>query len=434
MLLAGRAARQRADRDLAAGRAPAYSRRTFDAIVIGARCAGAATAMVLARAGHSVLLVDRAAIGSDIPHGHFIHRHGPRRLADWGLLEPLLADGCPPATTMATDFGDGWLTGRDLVVDGVPAGLGPRRSRLDRMLAEAAAAAGAEVRDRLVVDDVLERDGRVAGIRGREVGSGRPVVERARVVVGADGRGSTLARLVGAPVRVLEPTVSCWYFSYWGGVPSTGLEIVLRPGCVVFAFPTNDDLLALFVAWPVSELATVRADIEGRMLAALDAAPDLAERVRGGTRAERLYGASHLPNHLRAGWGPGWALVGDAGCHKDPFLALGVCDALRDAELLARALDAGLADDDLLDDALAGYEPRRDEATLADFHANLAQARLGPVPDEVIHMRAAVRGDQDATNRFYLGSEGRAGDGAPTPPGGPGGRPAAVPPPAPAGP
>src|SRR6478735_9219109 len=316
--------------------------------------------MLLARAGHDVLLVDRGTVGSEIPRGHFIHRHGPRRLADWGLLDTVLATNCPPSTSIAMDLGDGWLTSSQLVADGVPIGLGPRRSRLDGALVEAAAAAGAEVREHFVVDDLMERDGRVAGVRGRRLPSPAVRSERARVVIGADGRGSGVARRVGAHVKLLEPTVSWWYFSYWDGVPSTGLEI----------------------------------------------APGLGERVRAGTRAERYYGASHLPNHLRAASGPGWALVGDAGCHKDPFRALGVCDALRDAELLAGALSAGLADEDLIDDALAGYETRRDEATLADFHENLAAARLGPVPPPILELRARVRGDQAATDRFFLAGEG----------------------------
>ena len=331
--------------------------------------------MLLARAGHDVLLVDRGTVGSEIPHGHFIHRHGPRRLADWGLLESLLATNCPPSRTIAMDLGDGWLTSSELVADGVPIGIGPRRSRLDGMLVDAAAAAGAEVREHFVVDDLIERDGRVAGVRGRRLPSPAARSEHARVVIGADGRGSGVARRVGARVKLLEPTVSCWYFSYWDGVPSTGLEMALAEGIVVFAFPTNDDLLAVFVGWPIDQLPVVRADIEGHLLDALEIAPGLGERVRAGTRAERYYGASHLPNHLREASGPGWALVGDAGCHKDPFRALGVCDALRDAELLAGALSAGLADD--------GPDRRRAgrvRDTARRSHAGRLRTRTWPPP------------------------------------------------------
>src|SRR5262245_31177553 len=114
----------------------------YDAIVVGARCAGASTAMLLARRGHKVLLVDRATFPSEIPHGHFIHRHGPARLQRWGLLDRIVASGCPAVRTMTTDFGDFPLTGEDLEIDGVALGYGPRRVVLDQILVEAAVKAG----------------------------------------------------------------------------------------------------------------------------------------------------------------------------------------------------------------------------------------------------------------------------------------------------
>jgi flavin-dependent dehydrogenase len=169
----------------------------YDAIVIGARCAGAPTAMLLARAGHDLLLVDRARLPSDIPHGDFIHRHGPGRLARWGLLDRVLATGCPPITGLVVDLDDFPLVGRDLVVDGLPVALGPRRVALDRVLAEAAVEAGAELRTGFVVDDLVVEDGRVVGVEGRA--DGATVRERARWVVGADDRSSGVAKWVGAP-------------------------------------------------------------------------------------------------------------------------------------------------------------------------------------------------------------------------------------------
>ncbi len=378
----------------------------YDAIVIGARCAGATTAMLLARAGCDVLLVDRARFPSEIPHGHFIHRHGPRRLSRWGLLESALATGCPPVTSITMDLGDFPLTGKELAVDGVPVGLGPRRAALDRVLVDAAVEAGAELRDGFAVDDLRYDDGRVTGIRGRAIGGGAPVSEAAVFVVGADGRNSSVAKRVEAPAYETAPTVSCWYFSYWSDVPGDGLEIHLRDRRVIFAFPTNDGLFAVFVAWPSAELPTVRADPESALLAVVDTVPQLAERVRGGTREERVYGATQLPNFLRRPGGPGWALVGDAGCHKDPYLALGVCDAFRDAELLAQALTDVLAGRRPEAEALADYERRRNEATLPDYHANLHQAQFKPLPPELLAARAAVRGDQEATNHLFLLGEG----------------------------
>jgi 2-polyprenyl-6-methoxyphenol hydroxylase-like FAD-dependent oxidoreductase len=129
--------------------------------------------------------------------------------------------------------------------------------------------------------------------------------------------------------------------------------------------------------------------------------------MRAGTREERILGATQLPNFVRRPYGPGWALVGDAGCHKDPFLALGVCDAFRDAELLAEALPEVASGARAEAEALADYERRRNDSTLPDFRQNLAEASLLPPPPEYFALRASLRGDVEATRRFYLQREGR---------------------------
>jgi flavin-dependent dehydrogenase len=378
----------------------------YDVIVVGGRCAGAATAMLLSRAGMRVLIVDRASLPSEIPHGHFVHRGGPLRLAAWGLLEPILQTNCPPVTSMTMDFGDFPLTGKDLSVNGVPLGVAPRRSRLDRVLVDAAVAAGAELRDRFAVASYTRDGDRVTGIVGRDVRSGARVTEHASFVVGADGRNSALARYVAAPVQESAPTATCWYFSYYSGAGASGLELYAREGHVIFVFPTNDDLAGLFVGFAIDDLARVRADIEGAVMAVVDRIPQLGARIRGAVREERFYGATQLPNFLRKPYGPGWALVGDAGCHKDPFMALGICDALRDAQLLADALIDALSARRPAGDALADYERLRNTATRPDFHANLALAQLTRIPDQQLALRAALRGDQAATDRFFLAVQG----------------------------
>jgi flavin-dependent dehydrogenase len=350
--------------------------------------------------------LDRATFPSDIPHGHFVHRNGPRRLADWGLLDRVLETNCPAVTSFATDFGDFPLVGEDLAVDGVPMGVGPRRSRIDGVLVEAAVEAGVELRDGFAVDEFLSDGDRITGIRGRRRGEPHEVTEQATIVVGADGRNSGLARHVNAPAYESAPTLTCWYFSYWSGVPSTALELYVRDQRAIFAHPTNDDLLALFVVWPSAELPRVRGDIERSYMAAIDGVPEFAERVRAGTREERFYGATQLPSFLRKPFGAGWALVGDAGAHKDPFLALGVCDALRDAELLAGALEAGLSGRRPVEAALADYETQRNDATMPDYRENLMAAQLNPLPPEHYALRAALRGSQEDTNQFYLAREG----------------------------
>jgi len=377
-------------------------RRRYDAIVVGARCAGAATAMLLARRGFDVLLVDRVRFPSEIPHGHYVHMHGPPRLAAWGLLDRVLATGCPPITSITMDLGDFPLTGRGLVVDGVPVGVAPRRAALDQVLIDAAIEAGAEFRDGFPVHDLTFDNDRVTGIRGRG-----GMTEHARFVIGADGRNSRVAKQVSAPAYAQQPTLACWYFAYWSGVPWEGLEIYWRDHRMIFAHPTNDDLLAVFIGRPIAELPAVRSDIEAQMMTVIDRVPDLSKRIRSGRREERIYGAAQLPNYLRKPYGPGWALVGDAGCHKDPARALGICDALRDAELLTDSLTASLSGESAEAQALSEYERRRNEATMDDYEANLRAARFSPPAPEIFQARAAARGDPQAMAQFCLAWEGR---------------------------
>jgi flavin-dependent dehydrogenase len=185
--------------------------------------------------------------------------------------------------------------------------------------------------------------------------------------------------------------------------PQAGFEMhVLPERRVIFTHPTNDDLLAVFVGWPVSEFAVVRADIEGNFLAALDLAPGLTSRVRTGKRVERFYGTADLPNFIKKPRGPGWALVGDAGCHKDPLQARGIHDALLDAELLAEAVDSGLTGEQPFDTALSAYERRRDEALQPGYRENLRAAHLQPIPADVLRLRHALRDKPVDTTRYFL--------------------------------
>jgi flavin-dependent dehydrogenase len=375
----------------------------YDAIIVGARCAGASLAMLLARQGHRVLLIDRARLPSDIPHGHFIHRHGPPRLARWGLLEAIVASGCPPTRTQTSYLGDFRLSAHNLELDGVAWGYGPRRAVLDRILVEAAVAAGAELMTGVAVEDLLTDGDRVVGVR-----TARSTPIRARLTIGADGKHSRVAQAVQAPVEEHVPTLTCWYFSYFRDVPEVDFEMhVLPQRRVIFAHRTNDDLLAVFIGWPIDEYPSVRADIEASFFDVLDRAPWLGERVRAGRRTERFSGTGDLPNVVRRPYGAGWALVGDAGCHKDPFGALGVCDALRDAELLAGAAHTGLAGEQPLAAALAGYGRQRNAATLPDFRENLHLASFAPVPPDVLRLRQALADQPAEATRFVLAKYGR---------------------------
>jgi flavin-dependent dehydrogenase len=374
----------------------------YDVIIVGGRCAGSPLARLLALSGAKVLLVDRTTFPSDIPHGHFIHRHGPRRLQAWNLLDRLAAVS-PPITEQLVDLGDYPLVSRNLALDGVALGYGPRRSLLDKLLVDAAVDAGAELREGFNVEEFVFEGGRLTGIRGRSAG-GDVIQERAAITVGADGRNSRLASAVKAEVYEAAPTLLCYYFSYWSGVESCAFELYQRTNerRVIFSFRTSEDLFAVFVGCPIDELHEVRTDIKRHFMRALDLAPDFSERIRAARQEERFYGASDLPNFYRKPHGPGWALVGDAGCHKDPYMALGISDALRDVELLAGAIGDGLGGRRVLHEALADYERQRNEASAFEYQQNLSAARFEPLPAEMWRIREAVRTNPAQATRLAM--------------------------------
>jgi 2-polyprenyl-6-methoxyphenol hydroxylase-like FAD-dependent oxidoreductase len=392
----------------------------YDAIVVGARCAGSPTAMLLARKGYRVLLVDRARFPSDIFRSHFVRYPAVRKLHAWGLLERVLATGCPPVQTYVVDLGDLPLAGTPPTLDSLPGELAPRRYVLDTLLTRAAVEAGAELREGFSVRELVWEDGRVVGIRGRA--GGAMVEERARLVIGADGQHSFVARAVNAPYTAYVPARTFAYFTYWSDLPLRGLEACFRDGRAVICFPTNDDLSLVAYQAPHGEFAAARADIEGAYLRTLESAPWLLERVRAARRAERYQGTADLPNFMRKPYGPGWALVGDAGYHKDPLPAHGISDAFRDAELLAEAVDDGLAGRlppgvsgaeppsrggwgtarvPQLEHALARYEERRDEAARPLLDETVRQTEFAPPAAQMTWLRRAIQGDPEACDKFY---------------------------------
>jgi len=372
----------------------------YDVIVVGARCAGSPTAMLLARKGYRALLLDRATFPSDTLSTHAIKTAACAQLNRWGLLDRVAATNCPPITHGLLDLGPLVLEGWAPPLDGVGNAYCVRRTILDPILADAAVEAGAELRTDLAVQDLLWDGDRVVGVRGR-TGQGTPVEEQARLVVGADGLHSFVARAVNAPITHQRPTLTCAYYSYWSDLPVSGLEIYQRPDRVVASFPTNDGLTVVFAEWPNQEFQAVRSDVERHFQAVLDLAPAFGERARAGRREERFYGTADLPNFLRKPYGPGWALVGDAGCHKDPITAQGITDAFRDAALLAGAADDGLAGRLPLDQALAAYEQRRDEVALPLFQFICDLATLAPPPPDVQQLLGALAGNQADTDCFF---------------------------------
>ena len=370
----------------------------YDVIVVGARVAGAPTAMLLARKGYRVLLVDQATFPSDTLSTHMIHAPGIAALRRWGLLDQVVASGTPPIYTYSFDFGPFTIAGLPRPHDGISNGYAPRRTILDKILVDAAANAGAEVREQFTVDEIVIEDGAVVGVRGHGQ-DGQPVLERARVVIGADGRNSRVAKAVRAEQYNEKPKLMWAYYTYWRGLPVAGFETVVRPDRGWAALPTNDGLTMLVVGWPFAESMAYKADIEANYLKTLDLAPEFAERVRAAQRVEQFAGGA-VRNFFRKPFGPGWALVGDAGYTKDPITAQGISDAFRDAELCATALDESFSGARSFDDALDAYQATRDAHVLPMYEFTTQLATLEAPPPEMQQLLGAVHGNQDAMDSF----------------------------------
>jgi flavin-dependent dehydrogenase len=370
----------------------------YDAIVVGARCAGSPTAMLLARSGYRVLLVDRATFPSDTVSTHLMHPPAVAALDRWGLREQLEATGCPPIDAYFFDFGPFTISGNPRPADGVSTAFAPRRTVLDKLLIDAARAAGAEVREGYTVDEIMVEEGAVVGVRGRDA-DGRAVDDRARVVIGADGRNSRLAKAVQPQQYHEKPVLQLSYYTYWSGLPVDGAELVIRPDGGWGAFPTHDDLTLVVVGRPAAEQAAYKRDVEHNYLKIFDSHPVFADRIRTAKREARFAGTA-VANWFRKPFGPGWALVGDAGYDKDPITAQGIADAFHQAELCATALDEVFSGARDFDEAMGDYQRVRDEQALPMYEFTTEMATLEPPPPEMQQLLGAVHGNQNAMDDF----------------------------------
>jgi len=371
----------------------------YDAIVIGARCAGSPTAMLLARKGYRVLLLEKATLPSDVPRGHVIMSPGSARLNRWGLLDRVIASNCPPLLTLTMDLGPFALSATPTLAEEDAFLYGPRHGILDRILADAAVEAGAELREGFLVREILMEGDRVTGIRGSGP-DGTSVTEQAQIVIGADGLYSLVAQTVQAPQYNVVPALTCSYLAYFSDVPVEGAVGYMRGNRFVVSFPTNDDITCIGMQLPREELHTFRTDVAGNFMKMVDLVPELAARVRNGTQEGRILGAGDIPNFFRKPFGPGWALVGDAGYHKDPFTAQGISDAFFGAELLSEAIDAGFSGRRPLKEALADYERQRNEDALPKYELNCQMASFEPPPPEMQQLFMALHGNEAETSRF----------------------------------
>jgi flavin-dependent dehydrogenase len=342
-------------------------RKNYDIVIVGARCAGAATAMRLASLGFHVLAIDKSRLGSDTVSTHALMRPAVLLLKRWGITERLDAEGTPriEKTTFVYSDADGTETISIPIKrrHGVDALYAPRRTVLDRVMVEAALDAGADVRHGVTLRDLLhDSSGRVSGVRVVDA-TGTVSEVNAGLVVGADGRRSTVARLVGATSYVWGRHATASAFGYFDNLPVDGNRWYYRPGVGVGAIPTNDGQTCVFAAvrGNFAKASPVeRLDQFHRTIA--ESAPDIAAQLPNAKLTSRLRFFPGMRGFIRQPWGEGWALVGDAGYMSDPITAHGITNALRDADILSRTIAEG--------SSLAQYQAARDDLSLKFFEVS----------------------------------------------------------------
>jgi len=346
---------------------------SYDVIVVGARAAGAATAMLLARQGQRTLLIDQSVFGSDTLSTHALMRGGVLQLSRWGVLGEVISAGTPPVRRTTFHYDDERIVVSIKPSHGVDALYAPRRTVLDPLLVRAAITSGAHVYDRTSVKELIIDHGRVVGVRACTEDY-RHVDLTTAMVVGADGIRSTVASATAAPFTRVGHHISAATYGYWSGLATDGYEWYFHPNACCGVIPTNSGQACVFACALPERVGRGGVDVIRDIVA--EAAPRLASRLQSAVApaGARTWSGHH--GYLRRSHGPGWALVGDAAYYKDPISAHGLTDALRDAELLATAL-ASAADGGSETDALAGYERERDLQSLRTFEVTSAIAGFG---------------------------------------------------------
>lgn len=376
----------------------------YDVIVVGARCAGAPTAMLLARTGYRVLLLEKAHFPKDKLSSHYLHQPAVASLDRWGLLEKIRATDCPPIERVSYETSDIRLEASLLPADGHSTTYAPRRFVLDPILADAAAAAGAEFREGCTVTGLLREGDKVAGVRYRTADGGE-FTERAHLVVGADGMRSTVARFVDAPMIAENPPMTCTYYSYWEDLPTQGpsrhWELYERSGRSVGVVPTNGGRTLVMAYFPQSEFRQVRTDAQSAYMDAFRfTAPSLSDRLSSARQVERLYGTGEQLNFIRQASGPGWALVGDAAHHKDSIAARGITDAFLQVQMLTDYIGKDLHDPTALEAACRRYARDVEEKFMYFYRGTLSVAEL-KVPEERLPFLRAISTNQALMDRYF---------------------------------
>jgi flavin-dependent dehydrogenase len=366
-----------------AGCQRAITRLNSDVLIVGTRCAGAPLAMLLARKGFAVTAFDRATFPSDTLSTHFIWPEGVAALYRWSLLESVLAAGPAKCSRWFVSNPEGARLKSLDAVDEISYAMSIRRFKLDTLLVQAAREAGAEIREHTVVDGLTSQGDTVTGLRGRDAITGERFEARASIVVGADGRDSWVARAVRASEYNTAPSLTASYYTYTidRSTDRDIAELYTKPPREFLVTPTDEGLTMVNLVIGSALIPEFRKSVSANFLSAFDGCPELAQRLRTSRQVAPIRGTVKLPNFYRQSHGRGWALVGDAGYHRDPIRAQGIQDAFLDAEDMADAIERGLRRPNSMEAELQAHQARRDDRTSGSYERSLRAARFETVHD-----------------------------------------------------
>lgn len=375
----------------------------YDAVIVGARVAGASLALLLGRQGRRVLLIDRDRFPSDTLSTHLMAPPAVAALAQLGVLADVEANGLRRLTRSRIYVGECVLEGPMMPV--APGyGLAPRRDRLDWILIQhAIAQPTVEFRERTRAVALLREREAVVGATLQESAGARYEV-RARVVVGADGKGSDVARWVAAPAYEEVPALRPGYYGYFRDVeplPEPTLELFHDADHIGFLFPMEPGLDCLALELQPEDFERFRTAPREAFEARFRALPGMGRRLERAKLDGKILGTRGIENYFRTPYGPGWALTGDAAYCKDPSTGLGIGDALTQAFLLAEAIGGGLDGD--WQSALADYHKARDRVLMPLYQATLAYTRAPAVPPESLDRLHAVLSSPGLARALAIG-------------------------------
>ena len=354
----------------------------YDVLIIGSRVAGASLALLLGKCGHRILLIDRDRFPSDTLSTHVVLPQGVSLLAELGVLEDVEAVGFRRITRSRTYIDD-------FIFEGPigPAGvyyLVPRRNHLDAILINhATKQPTVEFWSETIAEGLIRDQDRVVGAIVRTADDRRHEI-RARVVVGADGKDSVVAKWVNAPVYDEVPPLRPVYYGYYRGVtalPQTALVLFFVGNRIGFLFPMQPEVDCLILELQPEDFAAFRANPKAMFEETFHALPYMAGRLKSATLDGPIRGTQGVPNCFRKSYGAGWVLTGDAGHVKDSSTGFGIRDALVQSFLLSDLLDAVFKGAEW-DTKLSEFEKTRDRIMQPSYQATLAYTQLKDLPTE----------------------------------------------------